>query len=61
MTPLLDTTQLSEVTGIPKRTLDQYAYLGTGPAFVKLGGHRRYRQSQVEEWLDANTRGGGTA
>ncbi len=53
---LKDTLKLDSV-----RTLDQWAYLGKGPAFVKVGRHRRYRTEDVERWLEANRRGGDAA
>ena len=55
---LIDTRQLSENLQIPPRTLDQWAYRGKGPAFIRVGRHRRYRQADVEAWLDSQTRGG---
>lgn len=62
MQPLIDTATLSEQTGLPQRTFDQYAYLGKGgPAFIKIGRHRRYRPEDVEAWLESNRRGGDAA
>jgi excisionase family DNA binding protein len=58
---LIDTRQLAENLQIPPRTLDQWAYLGKGPAFIRVGRHRRYRQADVEAWLDSQTRGGDAA
>ena len=58
---LLSKEDLEEQTGIPARTFDQYAYRGVGPAYVKLGRHRRYRPEDVEAWIDANRRGGDAA
>jgi hypothetical protein len=58
---LLTSTDLATEIHIPKRTLDQWAYLGRGPAFVKVGRYRRYRRAAVEAWLDAQTRGGNAA
>jgi hypothetical protein len=40
------------------RTLDQWAYRGVGPRFVKVGRYRRYRPEDVEVWIDQQTRGG---
>jgi hypothetical protein len=58
---LLDSPGLSEIIDVPQRTLDQWAYLGKGPAFIKIGKHRRYRPEDVDAWLDANRRGGDAA
>lgn len=55
---LLDSRELSKRLGIPVRTTDQWAYLGKGPAFIKVGRYRRYRSEDVEAWLDANRHGG---
>lgn len=38
-----------------KRLLDQWAYLGKGPSYIKVGKHRRYRPADVEEWLRDQT------
>lgn len=37
-------------------TLAQMRYLGTGPKFIKCGRKVLYRWSDVQEWLDINTR-----
>lgn len=38
---------------IPKKTLYQWRYKGTGPRSHRLGRHVRYRWSEVLAWLDA--------
>jgi hypothetical protein len=43
------------------RTLDQWAYRGVGPPYVRVGKHRRYRPADVEHWLDEQTRSGHAA
>ncbi|HAM22195.1 MAG TPA: hypothetical protein DCQ04_07965 [Actinobacteria bacterium] len=58
MQKLLDSQSVSELLDVPPRTLDQWAYLKRGPAYVKVGRHRRYQLEDVERWLAANTRGG---
>ena len=58
---LIGSVEVSDWIGIPERTLDQWAYCKTGPAYIKVGRHRRYRPSVVERWLDAQTRGGDAA
>jgi hypothetical protein len=40
------------MTGIPVTTLHQYAYLSKGPAYIKLGGHRRYKPDDVAAWIE---------
>jgi choline dehydrogenase-like flavoprotein len=39
---------------VPAKTLDQWAYLGKGPRFSKIGRHRRYRWEDVRAFVDAN-------
>lgn len=48
--------ELSELLGVPPRSLDQWAYLGRGPAYIKVGRHRRYRRDVVDQWLTDNTK-----
>ncbi|MBT2567712.1 DNA-binding protein [Arthrobacter sp. ISL-85] len=36
--------------------LANWRYLGIGPKFIKLGRSIRYRVTDVEAWLDAQTR-----
>lgn len=55
MTPLADSIAIAEFLGVPLRTLDQWAYRRTGPPFVKVGRHRRYRWEAVHAWLDSQT------
>ena len=58
---LIDSPTLAQTLDIPERTLDQWAYLHKGPAFVRVGRHRRYRPEDVEAWIDANRHGGDAA
>jgi excisionase family DNA binding protein len=53
---LYNSEDLAQYLDVPLRTLDQWAYLGTGPRFSKVGRHRRYRPSDVERWLDEQSR-----
>jgi excisionase family DNA binding protein len=50
--PLLTSADLSAELGVPIKTLDQWAWKGGGPAFLKIGRHRRYRREDVDAWLD---------
>ncbi len=54
---LWDSAQTAAYLGIPKATLDQWAYLGRGPEWSKIGRHRRYRQKNVDAYVDANRHG----
>jgi hypothetical protein len=48
-------SDLSKRWAIPKRTLQNKRYNGTGIPFVKIGGAVRYRLSDVEAAEKANT------
>lgn len=50
--PLATSAEVAEHLGVPIRTLDQWAYKGTGPKFSRVGRYRRYRWSEIEQWLD---------
>lgn len=53
---MLTAAELSAEYKIPERTLAQWRYQGRGPRYAKLGGHVRYRRSDVDAWRDANER-----
>lgn len=66
MRELVTPEQLAAELGITEKTLSQWRYRGTGPAYIKLGGnHRsapvRYRRADVNRWLDAQPVIGGKA
>lgn len=53
---LLETKVIAEYMGTTPQNLAQMRYRGTGPRFIKLGVRSvRYRWSDVEAWLEANT------
>lgn len=58
VSPLWDTPTTAAFLDVPEATLDQWAYRGRGPAFSKVGRFRRYRQHDVEAYVDANRRVG---
>lgn len=45
--------ELSELLKIPEPTLTHWRYQGIGPAYLKVGKHVRYRESDVTAWLEA--------
>lgn len=51
---LLDTTQVSELTGIPVSTLKRWRVEHGQLPFLKLGRLVRYRLSDIQTWLDGN-------
>lgn len=57
-TPLLTSNQVAEMLGVTEWCLRNWRHLGTkGPKFVKVGERFvRYRQSDVEAWLEDNAR-----
>lgn len=49
--------ELSEITGIPLRTLASWRRAGKGPTFIKAYGEKgavRYLLKDVKEWMDKN-------
>ncbi|AUM17208.1 MULTISPECIES: helix-turn-helix domain-containing protein [Rhodococcus] len=44
---------------IPPKTLAQWASLGRGPRFARIGRYARYRLSDVLAWEASLTRHGG--
>ncbi len=54
----LTTEALSELLGIPLATIRHWRYVGTGPAYVKLGRAVRYSRAVVERWISERARGG---
>lgn len=55
MSKLLTPHEVAELLGVPRRTLDQWAYLGRGPAFVRIGRYRRYTPEAVAEFVAARS------
>lgn len=53
--------EVADVLRVPVRTLDQWAYLGTGPRYRKLGRHVRYDWADVDRWIAAQQSGGDAA
>jgi len=52
---LLTTADVAGRLGVPPRTLEQWRYLGRGPAYIKVGNKSvRYRQSDIDAFLDAH-------
>jgi excisionase family DNA binding protein len=51
--PLLSTDEVSRVLVIPAGTLANWRWMGTGPRFLRVGRHVRYRRTDVEAWIDA--------
>ena len=48
---LLTVEELADYVGVPKSTVYQWNYAGTGPRFLRVGKYTRYRQADVDDWL----------
>lgn len=56
MEDLFTPAQLAERIGSTTGTLAYWRYVGRGPRFVKIGRNVRYRPSDINAWLDQQTR-----
>ena len=56
MEPLMTADELAEYLGVPRTTLHNWRQRGIGPASIKLGRHIRYKVSDVETYVNDNTR-----
>lgn len=54
---LVDEASLAARLGISRSTLQSWRYSGRGPRWIKLGRLIRYRVTDIDAYLDANTRG----
>lgn len=53
---------LAERFGVPPKTVYDWNSKGTGPRFMKIGRHARYKLADVIAWENARyTETGGTA
>jgi excisionase family DNA binding protein len=59
--PLATREEVAKYLKVPSPTLDQWAYRGIGPRYVRVGRHARYRWSDVDQWLERCEAGGGDA
>jgi hypothetical protein len=53
--PLLTEVQSAEVLNLSMRTLQAWRTRRTGPSFVRAGRAIRYRRSDLDAWVAANT------
>ena len=53
---LLSDRDLERITGRARSSWQKDRLTGRGPRFVRLGRLVRYRRSDLEQWLDAQTR-----
>lgn len=52
---LLNTKQVSQITGVPEATLKRWRYERQQLRYIRIGHAVRYRLSDIMAWLDANT------
>ncbi|MFI6866763.1 helix-turn-helix domain-containing protein [Nocardia sp. NPDC050406] len=46
----MSTEEVAERLKIPPKTLSNWASLGKGPRFAKIGRFRRYKLSELKRW-----------
>ena len=51
---LLTTKEAAKVLGVSPSWLIRHRLNGTGPAIIRIGYFRKYRPSDLQEFLDAN-------
>lgn len=49
--PLASRAEVAEFLGVPTQTVTAWAHKGTGPRYVRIGRHARYRWTDVEQWV----------
>ena len=54
MDPIRTPAQLAEQVFVPVTTVYQWNSKGTGPRYIRVGRHVRYRQSDIDAWLDSH-------
>lgn len=52
MEKLLDASEVSEHLNISKRKFEQLLTQGEGPRHFLIGRQRRWRPSEINEWID---------
>jgi excisionase family DNA binding protein len=58
---LLDPEEVARYLKVPVKTLYAWRYTRTGPTALKVGKHLRYRQTDIDEWLESSAVGGSAA
>ena len=54
---MVDEGRLATRLGVSRATLQSWRYCGKGPRYLKIGRLIRYRNSDVDAYLRAQTRG----
>ena len=50
--PLLSSGRAAELIGNHPKTLEKWRSRGIGPRFLRVGGRVRYRQADIEQFLN---------
>ena len=56
MTLEYDTQGAAHYVGVARQTLEKWRVAGGGPVFYKIGALVRYRQADLDAWLDSRRR-----
>jgi predicted DNA-binding transcriptional regulator AlpA len=54
---LVDVPSLAKRLNVSRSTLQAWRYTGRGPRWIKLGRLIRYRVRNIDDYLEAHTRG----
>jgi excisionase family DNA binding protein len=57
---LLTLKEVAALLGVPVATLRWWRHKGVGPASFKIGRLVKYQSSDVDRWIQAQRRSGGT-
>ena len=57
LSPLLTPEKVEEVLGKDRKTLERWRSDGYGPRWLKVGRSIRYRESDLQEWLESRVVG----
>ena len=57
---LLSLQEVADYLDVPPATLYAWRHKGTGPRGIRVGRHVRYREDDVEAWLDTQLEGEGS-
>jgi len=56
MQKLMTPEDVGELLGVPPRTLAWWRHQHSGPPYVAVGRHVRYRAVDLEAWLESHAR-----
>jgi hypothetical protein len=55
---MLDSRQAAEALGLTVNCLEKWRVYRKGPTFLKIGGAIRYRETDLERFIEASAHGG---